>query len=306
MPLVGGGDVGAALLEQHIDGLFFTGCTPPACASRRPWRRGWSSCSSNSAARTRATCAPTPMRRSPPRAWPMARCTTPARAAARSNASTCTTMCTTPSSSTSWPAVRGMRDRRPDARRHLHRRDHPRAAARRARRSRWPTRRPRARRCCAAASGCPGRATATQPTVFTDVNHDMVLMREESFGPLIGIQKVRSDDEALALMNDTRYGLTAGVYTPDEARVARAAGAGQRRQRLLELLRPRQPAPAVVRAWRFGRRPDACRTTASRPSRGRRPGTCARPEPPSPMRLTLFDLDHTLLNGDTDELWCAS
>ena len=54
------------------------------------------------------------------------------------------------------------------------------------------------------------------PTVFTDVNHTMELMREESFGPLIGIQKVASDDEAVALMNDTRYGLTAGVYTKDE------------------------------------------------------------------------------------------
>jgi len=60
-----------------------------------------------------------------------------------------------------------------------------------------------------------------EPTVFTGVDHRMELMREESFGPLIGIQKVRDDDEAVALMNDTRYGLTAGVYTQDEA-VARA------------------------------------------------------------------------------------
>jgi len=56
------------------------------------------------------------------------------------------------------------------------------------------------------------------PTVFTHVDHTMALMREESFGPIIGIQKVRGDDEALALMNASRYGLTAGVYTPDEAR----------------------------------------------------------------------------------------
>ena len=57
-----------------------------------------------------------------------------------------------------------------------------------------------------------------EPTVFTDVNHTMELMREESFGPVIGIQKVGSDAQALALMNDTRYGLTAGVFTPDESR----------------------------------------------------------------------------------------
>ena len=57
-----------------------------------------------------------------------------------------------------------------------------------------------------------------EPTVFSHVNHSMDLMREESFGPIIGIQKVTSDAEAVQLMNDTRYGLTAGVYTPDEAR----------------------------------------------------------------------------------------
>ncbi len=54
------------------------------------------------------------------------------------------------------------------------------------------------------------------PTVFTNVNHTMDLMREESFGPVIGIQKVAGDEEAVALMNDTRYGLTAGVFTRDE------------------------------------------------------------------------------------------
>jgi acyl-CoA reductase-like NAD-dependent aldehyde dehydrogenase len=57
-----------------------------------------------------------------------------------------------------------------------------------------------------------------EPTVFTHVDHRMELMREESFGPLVGVQSVRGDDEAVALMNDTRYGLTAGVYTHDERR----------------------------------------------------------------------------------------
>jgi acyl-CoA reductase-like NAD-dependent aldehyde dehydrogenase len=56
------------------------------------------------------------------------------------------------------------------------------------------------------------------PTVLTGVDHGMEIMREESFGPVIGIQKVSGDAQALELMNDTRYGLTAGVYTPDEAR----------------------------------------------------------------------------------------
>jgi len=63
----------------------------------------------------------------------------------------------------------------------------------------------------------PGPGQGFEPTVLTEVNHTMELMREESFGPVIGIQKVASDDEAVALMNDSRYGLTAGVYTRDEA-----------------------------------------------------------------------------------------
>lgn len=57
-----------------------------------------------------------------------------------------------------------------------------------------------------------------EPTVLTQVNHEMMVMKEESFGPLIGIQKVKNDDEAIVLMNDTDYGLTASVYTKDEKR----------------------------------------------------------------------------------------
>ena len=63
-----------------------------------------------------------------------------------------------------------------------------------------------------------GKGNAFEATVFSNVSHDMELMKEESFGPIIGIQKVASDEEAVKLMNDTRYGLTAGVFTPDRAR----------------------------------------------------------------------------------------
>ncbi len=59
------------------------------------------------------------------------------------------------------------------------------------------------------------------PTVLVDVNHRMHVMREESFGPVIGIMAVKDDTEALRLMNDTKYGLTAGVYTRDEQRARR-------------------------------------------------------------------------------------
>jgi len=67
----------------------------------------------------------------------------------------------------------------------------------------------------------PGPGNWYPPTVLTQVNHAMDLMREESFGPIIGIQKVTGDIEAVQLMNDTAYGLTAGVYTPDQARAHR-------------------------------------------------------------------------------------
>ena len=64
----------------------------------------------------------------------------------------------------------------------------------------------------------PGPGNWFEPTVLSHVNHHMTLMRDESFGPVIGIQKVTGDEEAISLMNDTRYGLTAGVFTPNEAR----------------------------------------------------------------------------------------
>lgn len=57
-----------------------------------------------------------------------------------------------------------------------------------------------------------------EPTVFTDVDSSMLLMKDESFGPIIGIQKVEDDNEATRLMNETTYGLTAGVYTKSRTR----------------------------------------------------------------------------------------
>ena len=58
------------------------------------------------------------------------------------------------------------------------------------------------------------------PEVLTNVDHQMSVMREESFGPIVGIMKVRSDEEAVALMNDSNFGLTASLWTPDTDRAA--------------------------------------------------------------------------------------
>lgn len=66
--------------------------------------------------------------------------------------------------------------------------------------------------------------TYLMPQVLTGVTHQMRVMREESFGPVVGIMPVKGDEEALALMNDCDYGLTASLWTNDTER-AQALGA---------------------------------------------------------------------------------
>ncbi len=66
------------------------------------------------------------------------------------------------------------------------------------------------------AAGSPYMA----PQVVVDVDHEMSLMREESFGPVVGIMPVDDDDEAVRLMNDSPYGLTAAIFTADADAVA--------------------------------------------------------------------------------------
>ena len=53
------------------------------------------------------------------------------------------------------------------------------------------------------------------PQVLVDVDHRMRLMTEETFGPVVGIMPVDDDDEAVALMNDSAYGLTASIWSDD-------------------------------------------------------------------------------------------
>lgn len=56
------------------------------------------------------------------------------------------------------------------------------------------------------------------PQILTNVSHDMRVMREESFGPVVGIMSVKSDAEAIRLMNDSDFGLTASLWTQDTTR----------------------------------------------------------------------------------------
>ncbi|MDH5445066.1 MAG: aldehyde dehydrogenase family protein [Gammaproteobacteria bacterium] len=78
--------------------------------------------------------------------------------------------------------------------------------------------------CAAGAKACIDTSTFPQaknnspylaPQVLIDVSHDMAVMQEESFGPVVGIMSVSDDQQAIEFMNDSRYGLTASIWTAD-------------------------------------------------------------------------------------------
>src|SRR5690606_6007076 len=73
------------------------------------------------------------------------------------------------------------------------------------------------------ANDAPGTAYMA-PQVLVDVNHGMAVMREESFGPVVGIMPVDGDAEAIALMNDSPYGLSAAIWTEDLDAAERIGG----------------------------------------------------------------------------------
>jgi acyl-CoA reductase-like NAD-dependent aldehyde dehydrogenase len=61
----------------------------------------------------------------------------------------------------------------------------------------------------------PADGNYVAPTLLTNVTHDMAVMTEETFGPVIPVMKVKSDAEAIKLMNDSQFGLTASIWTKD-------------------------------------------------------------------------------------------
>jgi len=61
------------------------------------------------------------------------------------------------------------------------------------------------------------------PQILTNVTHNMRIMREESFGPVVGIMAVKNDVEAILLMNDSNFGLTASLWTQDQTRAEKIA-----------------------------------------------------------------------------------
>ena len=89
-----------------------------------------------------------------------------------------------------------------------------------------------------------GKGNFFAPTVLVGVSHTMALMREESFGPIIGLMSVAGDGEAVERMNDTHYGLTAGVYTPDQKRAEKIlarVGTGSAYWNCCDRVSPRLP-----------------------------------------------------------------
>jgi succinate-semialdehyde dehydrogenase / glutarate-semialdehyde dehydrogenase len=82
---------------------------------------------------------------------------------------------------------------------------------------------------CGGPSHVLGGGHFMRPTVLTDVSHDMLIMREESFAPFLPVMRYRTEDEAVALANDSHYGLSAAVLagTPEEAaRIGERINAG--------------------------------------------------------------------------------
>jgi acyl-CoA reductase-like NAD-dependent aldehyde dehydrogenase len=81
----------------------------------------------------------------------------------------------------------------------------------------------RGARVLAGGARLPARNNFYQPTILADVTHEMRIMREETFGPVLPVMAFDSDDEAVRLANDSEYGLAASIWTRNRARGERLA-----------------------------------------------------------------------------------
>ena len=99
----------------------------------------------------------------------------------------------------------------------------------------------------------PDGSTYVAPQALVNVDHSMKVMMEETFGPVAGIMKVKDDAEAIRLMNDSPYGLTASIWTRDMDAAERIGARDRDRHRLHEPLRLSRSGPCLDR--REGHRP---------------------------------------------------
>ena len=101
------------------------------------------------------------------------------------------------------------------------------------------------------------------PQILVDVDHSMRVMREESFGPVVGIMKVASDEEAVRLMNDSAFGLTAAIWTRDDEAADRDRRRARHRHRVHEPLRLPRPGARLDRRQGFAAAASRSRCSAT-------------------------------------------